>query len=125
MISRDRRPQEKLGAAQTENQGNHPQDHAENSTGAHRSIEPTHAGLGQLLQARHRVPEVQGLGRLDTLPASLLYLEAMETAPAQAAGLPAIRCGSGLGQAVCLLPKGRMGDSLQPDHGHNGDGSTA
>ena len=62
---------------------------------------------------------------MDTLPASLLYLEAMETAPAQAAGLPSVRRGSGLGQAVCLLPKGRMGHRLQSDHGHDGNGSTA
>ena len=103
--------QEKLGAAQTENQGNHPQDHAENGTGAW-GAEPPHAGLGQLLQARHRVPEVQGFGHMGTLPAALLYLEAMETAKTQASGLPAIRRGSGLGQAVCLLPQGWLGNSL-------------
>lgn len=72
--------QEKLGTAQGENQGNHPQGHAENSTGADRRTEPPHARLGQLLQTGHRVSEVQGLGRLGTLPAALLYLDAMEAA---------------------------------------------
>ena len=104
--------QEKLGTAQGENQGNHPQGHAENSTGANRGIEPTHARLGQLLQACHRVPEVQGFRRLDTLPAALLYLEAMETAQTQNAGLSSVRRGSELGEAICLLPQGRLGDRL-------------
>ncbi|MEZ4958555.1 MAG: group II intron reverse transcriptase/maturase [Saprospiraceae bacterium] len=58
---------EKLGTAQRENQGNHPQDHAENGAGAHRRTEPPHEGLGQLLQTCHRLPEVQGLGRLGAL----------------------------------------------------------
>lgn len=37
---------------------------------------------------------IQGLGRLDTLPAALLYLEAMEAAQAQNAGLSSIGRGS-------------------------------
>lgn len=104
--------QDKLGAAQKEGQGNHPEDHAQATAGADRGFEPTDERMGQLLQKCHRVPEAQRFGRMDTLSVALLYLEAMETAKAQASGVSAIRRGNKLGTAVCVLPNGRMGNSL-------------
>jgi hypothetical protein len=55
---------------------------------------------------------VQGFGQLDTLPSEVLHLEAMEATKTQVSSLFAIRGRGELGKAICLLPHGRLGNSL-------------
>jgi len=58
---------EKLGAFEVEDQSDNTQDPSGDSRGAHRSVKPADAWLGELLPARHGLSEIERPGRVDTV----------------------------------------------------------